>query len=169
MPGSRHRTVATVARCRQLAADDGDMQRPKRAIEQAYSWLMPPSTISSVPTINADSGDDRYSTAPATSSGVPNRFTGICSWMAAAISPSCSAAKPRRPYRGVVTGPGLTTLTRTPCGISSAESVLASEIKAALLAAYTDELGMPMWALIEPFRTMAAPGFNRAARAWIRK
>jgi hypothetical protein len=25
----------------------------------AYSWLMPPSTISSVPTIKAASGDDR--------------------------------------------------------------------------------------------------------------
>jgi len=49
-----------------------------------------------------------------------------CSW---------SGARPSLPYSGVLTGPGLTTFTRTPRGSSSADSVLASEISAALLAA----------------------------------
>ena len=57
----------------------------------------------------------------------------------------------------VETGPGLTTLTRMPLLNSSEDRLFASEINAALLAAYTLVLGMPIWALIEPLSTMAAP------------
>ena len=68
-----------------------------------------------------------------------------------------------------MTGPALITLTRTPLLNSTADRVFASEIKAALLAAYTLVLGIPMWALIEPLRTMAAPGFRSGTSALIKK
>ena len=61
---------------------------------------------------------------------------------------------------GVVTGPGLTALTLIPRPTSSADRVLARVINAALLAAYTLEFGIPIWALIEVLRMIDAFSFN---------
>ena len=76
---------------------------------------------------------------------------------------------PILPWSGVAIGPGLIALTRMPRGSSSPESVLASESSPALVAAYTLELGMPMWALIEVLRTIEAGSARSGSRAWIRK
>ena len=46
---------------------------------EGYNWLMPPSAISSVPTIKAESAEDMNSTVLASSSDVPKRLSGICS------------------------------------------------------------------------------------------
>ena len=51
----------------------------------------------------------------------------------------------------------------------SEDNVFAIEIKAALLAAYTLEFGIPMCALIEPFSTMVLPEFSSVVSAFIRK
>ena len=47
--------------------------------------LMPPSTMSSLPTVKDDSSDARNTMALAISTGSPKRPSGTCDWMCAAI------------------------------------------------------------------------------------
>lgn len=63
----------------------------------SQSWLMPPSAMISVPTMNADSGAERCSTVAAISSAVPKRPSGIWLWICAAVACNSAASSPSLP------------------------------------------------------------------------
>ena len=89
--------------------------------------------------------------------------------ISAIIALSASSLKPVFVNAGVSTGPGLRPLTRIPRGSSSADSVRASDSRAALLAAYTLLVGRPMRALTEPQRIIEDGLFSSGSSAWIKK
>lgn len=60
--------------------------------------------------------------------------------------------------------PGLMTFTRMPRSFSSAAQVRASERTAALLAEYTPAPGMPLVALVVPFRMIDAPSLINGSK-----
>ncbi len=130
---------------------------------------MPPSATSSVPTMNADSARGKIQHSARDLLGRTEALERNLGLDARRDFRELLRRETQALNRDVVTGPGLTTLTRMPLLNSSEERVFASEINAALLAAYTLVLGMPMWALIEPLSTMAAPGFRSGSSALIKK
>ena len=69
------------------------IMRGSQESDGAHSVLIPPSTMSSLPTVKATSSEARKTTALASSSGRPRRPAGICETKAAiSVSPMPSLA-----------------------------------------------------------------------------
>src|SRR5579863_4812066 len=104
--------------------------------------FMPPSMAKSAPVMFPARGLARNSTRSATSSGWVNRPVGVpataASATAAGVLPAAparvSATPPPPSHRSVATGPGLTVLTRIPCGPTSFDRALQKLDSAALAA-----------------------------------
>src|SRR5690606_34507991 len=111
-----------------------------------------PLTSSTAPEDHRASGEARYTTAAATSSGVPTRPNGLCARSASPCSPASFGA-----CRSVATTPGATEATATPCGASVRASDCPSACTAALVAAYAGWSGSPRNAPREPTLTIAPP------------
>ena len=97
---------------------------------------IPPSTLISTPVMYDASCEAKKATAPATSSGCPNRFIGTFAITSFASSSAASLDSPFRSRIGVTIGPGATVFTRMPRPTSSAAVVRAKERSAALVADY---------------------------------
>ena len=76
----------------------------------------PPSTSTTSPVTNEASSEQRKRTAPATSSGVPSRASGVFARIA------CCTSSGRTSVSAVWMYPGATAFTRTPRGASSRAS-----------------------------------------------
>jgi hypothetical protein len=79
-----------------VAAEEAQALRVHRFLS-GQSSLMPPSTISSAPRTNDESGLARKSAALAISSAVAKRFIGTCSRMLVSMSARASGARPSLP------------------------------------------------------------------------
>jgi len=96
----------------------------------------------SAPVMFAARGLARNSTRSATSCGSVNRPVGMPATADAATASGVLPAAPARvcatppalSHRSVATGPGLTVLTRIPCGPTSLESALQKLLSAPLAA-----------------------------------
>jgi hypothetical protein len=96
----------------------------------------------SAPVMFAERSLARNRTRSATSSGWVKRPVGAsaaaCSAMSAAVPPAARATVAATPssasHRAVVTGPGLTVLTRTRCGPTCLDSALRELDRAAFAA-----------------------------------
>src|SRR5207247_7478322 len=91
-----------------------DLRHVRRCHDDLYSWLIPPSATSSAPTKNVDSSEARNTAAWAISCGSAKRLMGTCCTMLDTRASRASEVNPMigRLKIGVVTGPGLITLTR---------------------------------------------------------
>src|SRR5260370_15215245 len=90
-------------------------------------WPIPPSTLISTPVMYEASCDAKNATAPATSSGCPNRFIGTFATTSFTNSSTASFDSPVLPKIGVTIGPGATVCTRTPRPATSAAALRAQD------------------------------------------
>src|SRR6478609_7551335 len=105
-------------------------------------WINPPSMTKSAPVTFPARPLASNRTRSATSSGVVNRLVAepataplaIADGSAPVAAANASATPPAPSQSGVLTGPGLMVLTRTPCGPSSFESALEKLVSPALAA-----------------------------------
>jgi hypothetical protein len=126
----------------------------------------PPSTRKSTPVTKPVASLARNRTASATSSGAPIRFIGVLAIICSRNAGIASGGKPPvRWMMGVSIGPGLTTFTLMPLPTNSAAKDRPRARNPALLAEYTDPVGMPFTAPIEPVSTIEAP-FDMSGRAF---
>lgn len=88
--------------------------------------LAPPSTTKVWPFMPAAADEHKNCTAKATSSGVTNRRIGDRLAASASLAAPCGIAF----QASVATAPGAITLTRIPCGASSAAKWRASDSSA---------------------------------------
>src|SRR5207244_7137013 len=114
------------------------------------SWLIPPSATSSAPTKNVDSSEARNTAAWAISCGSAKRLMWNYCTMLDTRASRASEVNPMigRLKIGVITGPGLITLTRIPRSTRSAEMVRAKDRSAEnLLAPFSLQGPTLAWAL----------------------
>lgn len=102
-------------------------ERPSPLIDTSYKVVAPSSTATTVPWMYPASSPARKAISSATSPGAPTRPAGVPRWKTA------SPSSPNGLVPSVRIGPGLTALTRTPRGPSSAAQTLVSVSIAALL------------------------------------
>lgn len=107
--------------------------------------------------MNAASSLDKNATSLATSSALPNRFSGILFKVVDAKPSIVALSRPAPDSRFVLIGPGQTAFILMPLGASSVEATLTTAFKAALLAEYTEEFDCPVVALMDESKIMAPP------------
>ena len=125
------RGASPIRRCSQPTMSSLDLAGLRGGLA-SYCAVYPPSTVMSWPVMNAAPGEPSQSTAPAISSGVPMRPTGVC--VAIVFFISVSPSPKARSNISVWIGPGETLLTRTPCLANSSAAVLVRPMTANLLA-----------------------------------
>src|SRR5215470_11675682 len=120
--------------------------QPRRMGAPNGAPVAPPSTISSTALTYEESSDARKSTALASSSGSPQRPSGITEETNFANLADSSAEIEARGPRfqiGVFVAPGATTLTRMLRGARSAAMARAMDTTPPLVAAYAATPGWP--------------------------
>src|SRR6266567_3294855 len=132
-------------------------------------WPIPPSTLISTPVMYDASCDAKNATAPATSSGCPNRFIGTLATTSFTNSSTASFGSPVLPKIGVTIGPGATVFTRMPRPASSAAAVRAKERSAAFVAEYALVPAVPFLSATLVFKMIDAPSLSNGSAFWIVK
>jgi len=107
---------------------------------------------STAPLAHDASGDARYTTAAATSSGSATRLNGLC-----ALIRSPAAVASSSTVMSVATYPGATDATVMPCGASATASDWPNACSPALLAPYAGWAGSPRNAPRDPTFTIRPP------------
>jgi hypothetical protein len=107
---------------------------------------------STAPLAHDASGEARYTTAAATSSGSATRLKGLC-----ALIRSPAAVASSSTVMSVATYPGATDATVTPCGASATASDWPNACSPALLAPYAGWAGSPRNAPRDPTFTIRPP------------
>src|SRR4051812_29464422 len=120
------------------------------------SWLLPPSTTISVPSINDEASEARKRATSACSDGSEARPIGTRAETVASVF-SASANGPALVKIEVLVGPGDRQKTRMRRGSRSADSVLARLRETAFEAPYSAMLGWPVLAAIDPVRITTPP------------
>src|SRR5215468_4979026 len=119
---------------------------PRRMAAPHGAPVTPPSTISSTALTYEESSDERKSTALATSSGSPQRPSGIAeetNFASLADSSVDMEARGPRFQIGVFVAPGAMTFTRMLRGARSAAMERAIETSPPFVAAYAATPGCP--------------------------
>src|SRR5579862_6432372 len=116
----------------------------------AYRADLPPSTRYEAPVMNEALSDARNMMVWAMSSGLPTRLSGTVAAKLAFLS----TVPVKRFSIPVSTGPGATTLTRTPDAAASSAADLVSPSTACLLAEYMEAPAAPVWPYVDDTLTM---------------
>ena len=107
---------------------------------------------STAPLAHDASGEARYTTAAATSSGRATRLNGLC-----ALTRSPASVASSSTVMSVATYPGATDATVMPCGASATASDWPNACSPALLAPYAGWAGSPRYAPRDPTFTIRPP------------